>query len=316
VKLKKMRGDVQLEIILGDDVPIDLDFVKLHLSTWLEVKRESDKKPLVKAERITFEINRDGDYIISGEGIQSSIFDYDDLTIDFMVLINEDVPKVEGGLTLHQLNFEAVQFTQVGAVFGVGGNLFYLGALADAKFQFGTLGGAFLFGKIDPDSIVLREMGFADLLETLGATGETGTLSGGYVRVYGDFPIYESGCMLRVNVGGEIAVWYFAAFGGESAAYGGRLRGYVYGKVLCVVSARGDLTLELSRPGHSDKGYKFVGQFWVAGGIGFCEPETWKSWESRWWGDGWCWTCGAMVSVDYNDTTADTWHWDYDAECE
>jgi hypothetical protein len=158
-------------------------------------------------------------------------------------------------------------------------------------------------------------MGFADLLDTLGATGKTGTLSGGYVRVYGDFPIFEKGCMLRVNVGGEIAVWYFAEEEVESAAYGGRLRGYVYGKVLCVVSARGDLTLELSRPGHSD-GYKFVGQFWVAGGIGFCDPGSWKSWESRWWGDGWCWTCGAMVSVDYNDTTAYTWHWDYDAECE
>jgi len=278
---------------------------------------------LVKAERITFEINRDGDYIISGEGIQSSIFDYDDLTIDFMVLINEDVPKVEAGLLLHQLNFEAVQFTQVGAVFGVGGNLFYLGALADAKFQFGTLGGAFLFGKIDPDSIVLREMGFADLLDTLGATGASGTLSGGYVRVYGDFPIFEKGCMLRVNVGGEIAVWYFATPPDhpvvdeeKEAAYGGRLRGYVYGKLLCVVSARGDLTLELYRRIGQEE-YTFEGQFWVAGGTGFCDPGSWKSWESRWWGDSWCWTCGAMVEVIYNGPDKPSeWDWDYDAECE
>ena len=38
--------------------------------------------------------------------------------------------------------------------------------------------------------------------------------------------------------------------------------------------------------------------------------------ESRWWGDGWCWTAGAMIGADYNETKTDGWHWEYDADYE
>jgi len=44
---------------------------------------------------------------------------------------------------------------------------------------------------------------------------------------------------------------------------------------------------------------------WVAGGIGFCEPNEWDAWENHWWDDNWCYTCGALVDVNYNaDVTA------------
>ena len=135
------------------------------------------------------------------------------------------------------------------------------------------------------------------------------------MRVYGDFPLYDYGCLFRVKVGGDISVWYFAELGSSDKAYGGRMRGYIYGKLLCLVSGRGDLTLELSSPGESGD-YKYIGTFWAAGGIGFCDPEDWKSWESRWWGDSWCWTCGALVHADYDHEKPGAWNWNYDGDCE
>lgn len=273
----------------------------------------------IKAKRITFQITRDGDYAIVGKGVRANLAEYLNKTVDFALLLNiSDRPRLEGGLIIYELNFEAVKFERIGGVFGMGDAFFYLGGLGDAKYQGNNVGGAFLFGTIYADSIVLREMGFADLLDRLGDTGGGDVLVGGYLRVYGDFSIYNVGCLFRVNVGGEVAAWYFAALHGNDNAWGGRLRGYVFGKLLCVVSARGDLTLEIFHPGHpeGDDSFAFRGQFWVAGGIGFCEPDKWKSWETRWWKDKWCWTCGAIIWADYNYTKPDAWKWDYDGDCE
>ena len=76
----------------------------------------------------------------------------------------------------------------------------------------------------------------------------------------------------------EVTAWYFSQVEGDYSAYGGRLRGYVYGKILCIISARGDLTLEVYRklgpaPGECASTPHMHGQFWVAGGIGFCEDD-------------------------------------------
>jgi len=159
-------------------------------------------------------------------------------------------------------------------------------------------------------------MGFADLLDDIGMTGES-SFAGAYMRVYGSAPLYNVGCLFRVSVGGEVAAWYFAPIDGKPARYGGRLRGYIYGTALCIVSARGDVTLELIKPGlAAPDTYTFRGQLWVAGGVGFCEPNEWDAWDNRWWDDNWCWTCGALVDVNYNDDKVNDWSWDYDAECE
>ncbi len=283
-------------------------------------------KSFIRAQRITFLITRDGDYSLVGKKVRTTLTERVK-DIDFALLLNvTENPRFEGGLVLYDLNFESVKFEKLGGVLGVGeyrsSPFFYLGAQGDAKFNLGSqfrVGGAFLVGTIYTDSVVLRNMGFEDLLDRLGDTGEPGgLLVGAYLRAYGDFPIYDVGCLFRVTVGGEIAGWYFADKEGLDSAWGGRLRGYVYGKLLCVVSARGDLTLEISHPGHAQGKDDFVfrGQFWVAGGIGACDPGSWKSWESRWWKDKWCWACGAMVKANYNLTSPDDWKWDYDADCE
>lgn len=349
VKLEDVRGQVGFEPVYDGNQIVDYELAALEVETWFEVPRPA----LVKAKRIKFEITRDGDYILSGKKIKSSIFKKN-LSVDFIVAIsveNGDTKAIEGGLTLHKLNFDAVKFKNVGAVFGVGEDILYIGALADVEFKLGEvevpdywlecesaptesqgsswgpslrLGGAVLFGKIDPSSQVLKNMGFQDLLDNLDEVdnldeaGADGSMSGGYVRVYGDFPLYKSGCVFELYAGAEVAGWYFVKKDGLTDYYGGKIRGYVYGKALCVISARGDLTLLLAHPGNpSGQGsFKFSGEFWVAGGIGWCEPEKWNSWEKRWWGDSWCWTCGAMISLDYNDTKADGWSWNYDADFE
>ena len=295
-------------------------------------EEKKDEGSYIRAKRLTFRITRDGDYILVGKKVRTTLTE-DVKDIDFALLLNvKDDPRLEGGLVLYEFTIKGIKFKRVGAVFGVGelGNedfgypgdpFFYIGALGDAKFgptgDEYTAGGAILIGTIYTQSIVLREMGFAELLDTLN-TVSPDVLIGGYVRVYGDFPVYNTGCMYNLTASGEAAAWYFAQRRGDDQAWGGRIRGYVHGKVLCVVSARGDLTLEIRNSTYttSTHDYAFIGQFWVAGGIGWCSPGSWKKWESKWWGDKWCYCCGAMIQCDYNVTKVDDWKWTTDAACE
>ena len=318
VKLKKMRGDVAW---MQDPETGDWDFDEMRLSLWLDVKREADNAPLAHADRLTFRITRDGDYILEGEKVKSKFLAYggQNLTADFILDVNVDAPSVEGGVTIYDFKVEVVKFKKAGATFGVGENLYYLGALADAKYEDITLSGAFLFGEIRTVSPVLREMGFGDLLDHLAETGVSLSLSGGYVRVYGDIPVLDLDCLARASVGGEIALWYFANETGCDA-YGGRLRGFVHGTALCFISGRGDLTFQIYRrvvaEGACASQPTMEGSFWMATGIGWCDPEDWDSWETRWWGDSWCWTFGAIIWANYNKDVPNDWSWDYDVDWE
>lgn len=317
VKLKKLRGDLAW---FYDNNTGDWDFEEMRVSLWLDIKKSDEKEPLFHGDRITFYLTRDNDYVLEAMGLKSNLFQQKDLSVDFTGVVNPDEPRVEVGLMLHELKVDPIEFKNIGAALGVGPTIYYLGALADAKYQGATIGGAFLFGRLDPDSIVLRNMGFGDLLDTLTMTGvpQDTILVGGYLRFYGDVPIYNYSCLFRVTVGGKIAVWYFADTNPEHSgndAWGGQLGGYVTGQILCVVSARGDLTLTLyQRPDREN--ISMAGQFWVAGGIGWCDPGSWDTWDNRWWGDSWCWTCGAMVEANYNVDKVDDWAWSYDADYE
>jgi plastocyanin len=323
VHLNKMRGVVAWDT---DATTGDSHFEKLNISLWLNIKQDTDTDPLVSADYINFYVNRDGDYVIIGEGIDVNVYEYNMNTIDVYIGINVKQPSFEGNVAIYKLEVEGLILEKAAAVIGVGSDLFYVGALVhDAHPKYSDsykLGGAILLGRIDPTSKVLQAGSFGSILKDIGATGgklTQGNLNGAYIRVYGQFPIYDYGCTFRVKAGGEIAGWYFAEDNGCSA-YGGRLRANVTGKLLCVVSGRGDLTLQIYRNTlGSDTcagSASFKGQFWVAGGIGFCDPDSWKSWESRWWGDSWCWTAGAMIGADYNETETDGWHWEYDADYE
>jgi plastocyanin len=328
VQLRKMRGAV-----LWEHDGNDYHFEECRFSLWFMVKREEDREPLVEGERLTFRITRDAEYVIEGYNTVTRIYDYPEIKGDFQLAIRTKIPSVEGAITVRDFSAEGLAIDEAAVTLGVGTKMFYLGGLVDnahpSYAESLRLGGAFLMGALDPGSLVLKGTGFESILNDIGATGATqanggldddGRLVGGYVRVYGEMPLYGDSCFFRLSAGGEVAVWYFAATGyqdGGCDRYGGRLRGYLHGDLLCVVSARGDLTLEVYRsPTATSCGAaSFRGKLWAAGGIGFCDPEGWSSWESRWWGDSWCWTAGAEVDAKYDGNTKD-WDWHYDADYE
>jgi hypothetical protein len=93
---------------------------------------------------------------------------------------------------------------------------------------------------------------------------------GAYIRAGAAMNIWDTGCLLTINAGGEIGGWYIDDGTGHS--YGGKVREYLDGKAGCVVSIRGDMTLV---GGIVNDQFKLQGSFWVAGGAGFCDEDEW-----------------------------------------
>jgi hypothetical protein len=65
-------------------------------------------------------------------------------------------------------------------------------------------------------------------------------------------------------------------------------------------------------------GAKFDGVGWVAGGLGFCDADGWKSWETRWWNQPFCWTAGAYLHIGYREGPGgpNGWNVNYSVEFE
>jgi hypothetical protein len=180
------------------------------------------------------------------------------------------------------------------------------------------VGAGLLLGRINDSSLlVLKEQGFDELVGKFPDVGND-PMTGIYVRGLGEVPIISDGCALSLDVGAEVEVWFFT---GTQSAYGGSLRGYAYGKALCVISARGDVTLTLSKKGTEMVGdvekdiWEFNGDGWVCGGAGWCSPSTWgKEWSGRWWDDGWCAQAGAAAEIGWR--TGEGWSYSLDADYE
>jgi len=77
-------------------------------------------------------------------------------------------------------------------------------------------------------------------------------------------------CTLEVGGGIAVAGWRLCTPGGFDG--GGKVRGFVTGEALCMLSVRGDVTLTGSRRNNV---FRLQGDFWVGGGIGFCDPMSW-----------------------------------------
>jgi len=124
-----------------------------------------------------------------------------------------------------------------------------------------------------------------------------------YLRAHGQAPIFGASCLLQVTAGAEVAGWYWMVVqGGQGDAWGGKLRGYVFGSFICLVSLRGDITLEYYQQTFNNQTTRtFDGVGWVAGGLGFCDADGWKSWETRWWDQPFCWTAGARLQIKYRE---------------
>jgi hypothetical protein len=322
VEIKELRGDVDLVPVEVSGQVVDWQFERLNASTYLRI-RKGDKS-LVIADPVALEINRHGDWLLTAKdkcvwvdgatGSDGSCKKIDgqkavrgDLQLQIEAANPQD-PGIQGGLVLYDLGFDPVTIDRFAGTVGIGDTYCYVGAQIDAKFQGFAVGGGFLVGEIKPASSVLRTAGFGDLLDKLGDSGQS-SMTGAYLRVYGTYPVIDIGCIFEIGVGGDVSAWYFHS-PSDGHVYGGKLRGYVYGSALCLFSAKGDISLTLAKP--AGQSHTFEGEMWVAGGFGFCDPETWHTWEGKWWGDGWCYTCGALVGLEYRGG----WDYWYDMECE
>ncbi len=344
-------GQVIFEIAGGD-----FRLVNIKFGTLVDVRTpasqnsnsssggKKQERALLHVDWLTLEINRDGEILVIGKNVSTALTGDLDVKADIILLIGVKAgyERIEGGVTVARLTVADVKFRDLGAVFGAGRinymPLAYLGLRGEGTFSGGyTVGGALLFGLINPQSKVLREAGFASLLDKIGldkggSAGPPAIFAGVYAAVYGDFPVYNNGCALKVSAGVELRGWYFAPLDGGLPVWGGFLRGSVSGTALCLIHAKGELTLVIEgvRPnGKATAGQvcgktgenctAFTGQLWVAIGIFACEPETWRGWDQRWWNDGGCWQAGAFVQLAYIDQPPagqDQWKASFKADVE
>lgn len=203
------------------------------------------------------------------------------------------------------------------AVLGVGKEMNYVGLSFDGRMGAGNgeilIGGDLLAGHVDPESEVLQN-NFADAMAEIEADlqGElVGEMTGFYLRAYaGQIPIIGNGCVLSLQADAELAFWYWQ-LAGPSTNFGGILSPAVYGRVLCLIDARGDLFLRYQQVDGADA---FTGEGYIAGGVGSCDPSSWGDWPDRWWGDGGCIQAGAGLAVDYAE--GDGWEVSYNADYE
>ena len=138
-----------------------------------------------------------------------------------------------------------------------------------------------------------------------------GNMTGFYLRAYaGQIPIIGNGCLLSLQADAEVAFWYWQ-LAGPSENFGGLLNPAIYGRVLCAIDARGDLSLRYQQSNDQDS---FNGDGYVAGGVGNCDPASWGDWSERWWGDGACMQAGAGLNVSYSEGAG--WDVGYSADYE
>jgi hypothetical protein len=221
-----------------------------------------------------------------------------------------EITGMTGSVTLADVDLGKVKFKELMAEFGAGKNepFFYFGGQGNGSFSGYTASGALLVGKtrdkkplerIDPD--------VASMLPIP-------TLTGLYARLDTSFPIVSASCVFEVGVQAGVGTWVFL----EGPTFGGRIRGAVYGTLLCLVSGRGDITLlgnitanGLSLSGLMESELAFKGKGFAALGIGACEPNEWTC-PARVWEDNWCWTCVLDLELEY----IRKWDVNYDAQCE
>lgn len=188
--------------------------------------------------------------------------------------------------TSGEINFEAAAIKDIGLEFGMGQIENYVGGKAAGRIESYTINMlAFYFGK-SCDFGVLERLD----PEVASFIGEVVPLEGIYVRGAVSIPIINFGCVLTIGCGVDLGMWYL------SGIFGGLFGGSVYGEAICLVSIRGEMTLMGLKSGDD---YKFQGNGWIAGGLGFCEPEDWDTIaDVR--DDDWCLTGDASFGATYS----------------
>ena len=296
-------------------------FDRLDLSVALSVEERSpneghEPEIFLKGDPFTIGITKSGDFTVSALGLTAKLLKYEIDNTDVTLTISSHTGNIgiQGGITIpSELDLDMFKAEVLTGVFGIGDNLLYLGVSGDGVIDLsGTeskVGGSLLLGEINSSSVpVLNNHGFSALTSSFDVN-DNQSISGIYVRVMGTVPLVNNGCALTIQAGAEVEIWYFVP-----EVYGGSLRGFVTGKALCIASARGDVSLQLSKQGDI---FEFDGQGWLCGGTGLdCDPGDWgPSWEGRWWNDDWCWQFGAAADLNWSSDHGN-WTYNLDADYE
>lgn len=302
----------------------DFKMTELAFGSYMDIKRAGTgntcgSDALLHVDRISLNLNSDGEIIILANNIRSDLLS-NDVHFDVQLVIGTATGsrRIEGGIKVYNVSFASVEFQNIGVVFGIGEYnstlIGYFGFNGTGKFKNVGASVQFLVGTLPTNSAVLIAQ-YPTLMAKLAADkGGTSIYSGLYISVAISVPIYNNGCTLEVIATGEIRGWYFKQIAPSVGpeAWGGYLSARVSAEVACLVSAAGQISLEISSVASV---MTFNGQAWLAGGIGDCEPQNWTSWGGRWWGDSWCAQAGAMVNVNYVDQP-EVWTVTYDLDVE
>lgn len=314
VRIDEARGSIETSPV-GDpqENQVQLDELKLEVQATLG---EEGSSPAFHADTIGMHIDRHGSYYVFGRNVTSNIVKKNPKA-DVDLLVNTSEPRFEGGLTVKQLDLEQVYVAEAGAAVGVGKTVLYVGIKFEGFASLGTgkvgVGGTVLAGRVNATSKILQHH-FPDATSKISGlpAGDEGqeVFTGMYMQANADLPLetligMEFGCVLDVNVGARLGFWYFddRTVQPTRLTFGLLVGGYAYGKVVCAVSARGELTLEFSvqgtlpQDGPMQGTAQVKGVTWMAGGLGSCSPGTWIDWSKRWWSDGWCLQGGARAQV-------------------
>lgn len=157
-----------------------------------------------------------------------------------------------------EVSLEGFKITRVGAFMGFAPDYgCYIAAALNMKFSDYEVGGGVFFGStcsIEP--LVMIDPDVADILGNP-------PFSGFYLYGEGRAPIINFGCPLRVTVGLGAGAFYFV----EGNTYGFKAMGEVSGEAVCLISARGRLTL-IGKYTEATGGKRLDGRLNVSGRAG------------------------------------------------
>lgn len=199
---------------------------------------------------------------------------------DYKVTLNPpsfEFISLTGSLDLTQGGLSSIGFDKAGMTlkFWNDGDWYFQAGLALRFSGYQAYGDILLGNCKDMTPLQALDPAVADFLSGIN------TFRGGYARVGVGASLFDFGCFFRLSAGLEVGGWYI------TDNFGAKLRAWIAGQAVCLLSVRGDLTLIGGEVG--DK-FRMQGSMWVAGGLGFCEPDTWDTIQDV-FDDGWCMAC-------------------------
>jgi hypothetical protein len=111
--------------------------------------------------------------------------------------------------------------------------------------------------------------------------------NGFYAGAGVSYNIFDFDCALSLAAGANVAGWYI------SGNFGLKVQGWIVGQALCLISVKGQLTI---LGGEVNDIFKITADFWIGGGLGWCEPDNWNFPEDV-LNDDWCASCVGFIGM-------------------